>query len=144
EQRWFIGAHTNVGGGYSNDIPAQLPLNWLMAKASHHGLKFRTLNVPALTVKTAIADSYRDMFPRIFRLLFKPVFREIGRAPVVNGDKTETIINETIDKSVFERWREDESYRPNNLVNWAKQYSIDIANVKASVLANVPTTSIQD
>jgi uncharacterized protein (DUF2235 family) len=29
EQRWFIGAHANVGGGCFNDPLAQLPFNWL-------------------------------------------------------------------------------------------------------------------
>jgi hypothetical protein len=26
EQRWFVGAHANVGGGYENDLLAQIPL----------------------------------------------------------------------------------------------------------------------
>lgn len=144
EQRWFVGAHSNVGGGYSNDVLAQLPLNWLVKKASHHGLKFRALNVPSSMIETQINDSYRDMFPWCLRWLFRPVFRELGRAPVINGDQTETIINESIDKSVFERWSEDASYRPNNLTKWAERYSVDPAKMKTSVFANDPGTSIPD
>jgi hypothetical protein len=34
EQRWFVGAHANVGGGYSSDLLAQIPLRWMMKKAS--------------------------------------------------------------------------------------------------------------
>ena len=41
EQRWFIGAHGNIGGGYPSDVLAQLPLQWLMRKASSHGLAFK-------------------------------------------------------------------------------------------------------
>src|SRR5262245_2137391 len=33
EQRWFVGAHANVGGGYETDLLNQAPLRWLMKKA---------------------------------------------------------------------------------------------------------------
>jgi uncharacterized protein (DUF2235 family) len=33
EQRWFVGAHANVGGGYQTDLLAQAPLRWMMKKA---------------------------------------------------------------------------------------------------------------
>jgi uncharacterized protein (DUF2235 family) len=42
EQRWFIGAHANVGGGYQSDLLAQVPLRWMMTKASSLGLTFRS------------------------------------------------------------------------------------------------------
>ena len=38
EQRWFVGAHANVGGGYASDPLAQRPLKWLMDKAGALGL----------------------------------------------------------------------------------------------------------
>ena len=41
EQRWFVGAHANVGGGYASDPLAQRPLKWLMDKAAGLGLVFR-------------------------------------------------------------------------------------------------------
>lgn len=41
EQRWFVGAHANVGGGVDNDLLAQVPLKWLLGKAVEHGLAFR-------------------------------------------------------------------------------------------------------
>ncbi|GAB2714828.1 DUF2235 domain-containing protein [Halomonas garicola] len=39
EQRWFIGAHANVGGGYGDDPLADIPLQWMSEKASDAGLK---------------------------------------------------------------------------------------------------------
>jgi uncharacterized protein (DUF2235 family) len=33
EQRWFVGAHVNVGGGCQSDLLAQLPLRWTMRRA---------------------------------------------------------------------------------------------------------------
>ncbi|UFW92140.1 DUF2235 domain-containing protein (plasmid) [Bradyrhizobium barranii] len=61
EQRWFVGAHANVGGGYASDPLAQRPLEWLMEKAAGLGLVFRdwiTIDVSQTT--PPVADSYRD------------------------------------------------------------------------------------
>ena len=38
EQRWFVGAHSNVGGGYDSNPLAQLPLTWLLEGARNSGL----------------------------------------------------------------------------------------------------------
>ena len=38
EQRWFVGAHSNVGGGYPDNEVAQLPLRWLLDGACSEGL----------------------------------------------------------------------------------------------------------
>jgi hypothetical protein len=40
EQRWFIGAHSNIGGGYKNDPLRQLPLQWIQQKALDANLSF--------------------------------------------------------------------------------------------------------
>jgi hypothetical protein len=46
EQRWFAGAHADVGGGYENGLLAPIPLKWLMEKAVSHRLKFKdTVNI---------------------------------------------------------------------------------------------------
>lgn len=44
EQRWFVGAHANVGGGYETDLLAQAPLRWMMKKAESQGLSFRSVS----------------------------------------------------------------------------------------------------
>jgi uncharacterized protein (DUF2235 family) len=41
EQRWFIGAHSNVGGGYADNMLAQYPLAWMIEKTRACGLHFR-------------------------------------------------------------------------------------------------------
>ena len=38
EQRWFVGAHSNVGGGYQSNPLAQEPLKWLLEGARSAGL----------------------------------------------------------------------------------------------------------
>ncbi len=37
EQRWFVGAHANVGGGYADRSAGAAPLRWLMKKAEWRG-----------------------------------------------------------------------------------------------------------
>ncbi|WIY23746.1 phospholipase effector Tle1 domain-containing protein [Parasedimentitalea psychrophila] len=38
EQRWFAGAHANVGGSYGNDGIANCALHWIVDEAKTHGL----------------------------------------------------------------------------------------------------------
>lgn len=40
EQRWFVGAHANVGGGYLEDRLSIRPLEWMQEKAKALGLQF--------------------------------------------------------------------------------------------------------
>lgn len=39
EQRWFPGAHSNVGGGYARDGLANFALYWMLAEAKRAGLE---------------------------------------------------------------------------------------------------------
>jgi uncharacterized protein (DUF2235 family) len=39
-QLWFAGVHTNVGGGYPDDGLSYVTLQWIMAEARRHGLRF--------------------------------------------------------------------------------------------------------
>lgn len=47
EQRWFVGAHANVGRRCRSDLLAQRPLQWLMQKAERLGLTFRGIVEPS-------------------------------------------------------------------------------------------------
>jgi len=61
---------------------------------------------------------------------------------MVGTQATTNRINETIDASVFERWRADPAYRPGNLVDWAQRYSTDPAMLQTSVPATDPGQTI--
>ena len=39
-QVWFVGAHSNVGGGYADAGLSDIALKWMMARASSNGLQF--------------------------------------------------------------------------------------------------------
>jgi hypothetical protein len=145
EQRWFVGAHANVGGGYENDLLAQAPLRWMMQKAEAHGLSFRsevTLDGDAL--KAPIIDSYQSFIEGFYPYLSRPLYRPIGPDPDVRDNGIHTNVNETIDGSVFERWRADPKYRPVNLIEWARRKKVDPAQLQTSVRADDPRVSVPD
>jgi hypothetical protein len=74
----------------------------------------------------------------------QPIYRPIGPEPDVRENGTHTNVNETIDASVFERWRADPTYRPRNLVEWAQRKKIDPAQLQTSVRANDPSVAVPD
>jgi hypothetical protein len=141
EQRWFVGAHANVGGGYEDDLLAQIPLEWMMNKAIAHGLKFTdNVAIDGDENTCPIHDSLAEMVHGIYEVLTfgKHYYRPIGAEPLDTPEAVTTTINETIDASVFDRWRNDATYRPKNLVDWAKRRSVDPAMVKEPVRADDP------
>lgn len=145
EQRWFVGAHANVGGGYQDDLLNQAPLRWLMQKAESHGLSFRsevTLDGDAL--KAPIIDSYHSFGEGLYAIVSPALYRPIGPEPDVRENGTHTNVNETIDVSVFQRWRADPEYRPRNLVEWAQRRKVDPSQLQTSVRADDPRVSVPD
>jgi uncharacterized protein (DUF2235 family) len=145
EQRWFVGAHADVGGGYESDLLPQLPLRWIMKKASLHGLAFRyDVDLDGDALKAPVHDSYRTFMYGIYHWFSASYYRPIAEAPKVVEDGTESSVNETIDASVFARWNKDVTYRPPNLADWETRYQVDIANLTTSVLANNPAVSAPD
>ncbi len=145
EQRWFVGAHANVGGGYETDLLAQPPLRWLMKKAESQGLTFRSeVDLDGDDVTAQIKDSYKEFMYGAYSVVSRPFFRTIGAAPDVRDDGTHTNVNETIDANVFKRWRADPTYRPQNLVEWAQHKHVDPSKFESSVRADDPTVAVSD
>lgn len=144
EQRWFVGAHANVGGGYESDLLAQPPLEWMMKKASAHGLTFREdIQMWPITQNYPIIDSYGDMLGGIYRIVREKFERVIGAEAIDTEDETESTINETIDKSVFDRWHADPSYRPDGLADWARRRNVVIDNLRTSLRADDPNVVLE-
>lgn len=139
EQRWFSGAHSNIGGGYEDDLSAQLPLAWMMTKASEAGLSFRrSVDLSGDEHKEPVVDSYAQFMKGAWKFLTlgQRYHREIGRSPAnKTGGKIATI-NEVIDKSVFDRWRANPQYRPKNLVDWAERTGKVIDDLTDDVAAD--------
>jgi uncharacterized protein (DUF2235 family) len=146
EQRWFVGAHANVGGGYFSDPLAQLPFKWLERKATTLGLTFQDNFATEANAATApISDSFAEFLKGWYALLrlWIRYHRRIGMPPIDEGEGV-TSINETIDSSVFKRWRTDPIYRPRSLRRWAKTKGVDPAKIMSSVRADDPTIAVVD
>jgi uncharacterized protein (DUF2235 family) len=149
EQRWFAGAHGDVGGGGYNDLLAQVPMQWLLSKAKLHGLTFRReISIQPEAYIAPIYDSFadEDLPDDLLRIaqMGKRYYRPIDRAPEPRSTTVIHTVNETIDKSVFDRWRQDADYRPPNLIAWAEKHGVDPANIQTSVRADTPSVAVPD
>jgi hypothetical protein len=76
--------------------------------------------------------------------LGKRLCRLIGREPEKRSQTTVHTINETIDKSVFDRWRRDPAYRPENLIDWIKRHQVAILTLTTSVTTDDPSITAPD
>jgi uncharacterized protein (DUF2235 family) len=135
EQRWFVGAHADVGGGNPTTLP-EVALAWLAGKASEAGLRMTVPpSLPAAAFRGPITDSYGAFMFGIYKLLKggRDFVRTIA-APRVEKERgwVETVA-ETIDESVFDRYRADESYRPAGLAAWSHRLKVDPASIKGTV-----------
>ena len=103
EQRWFAGAHSNVGGGYADTGLSDLALKWLSQKANEAGLCYESKVYEQIKGNPwgELRNSYTPMY-----WFWWPVWR-----PVTLHKHT----NETIDESVLQRTREMYQYRPRNI-----------------------------
>jgi uncharacterized protein (DUF2235 family) len=138
EQRWFAGAHSNVGGGYQDDPLHARPLAWLQACARRLGLTFTAMVAPPVDgadYRKNVNDSYGKFMFGLYRVmrLNQRYYRPIGvRCNRVKGGWSYPI-NETLDESVFERCRRDAAYPRENLLAWAKAEGIEaLANVRGT------------
>jgi len=102
EQRWFVGSHTDVGGGYRHDgasrgpdLLPDLTLSWLQGKAMAAGLGCTEHFLPPPGAALGVPRRSYGEFMHGFYRLFSPAYdRVIG-----NG------VNETVDESVWRHAR---------------------------------------
>ncbi len=90
EEVLFAGAHTNVGGGYSDARLSSIPLSWVLGKAGESGLEIEAAEVASTTCLTAFASrraSYTEFWhkcPMLGRLVTRMGF-DRTRRPVHEG-----------------------------------------------------------
>jgi len=123
EQRWFPGAHSDVGGGCANDLP-DAPGRWLQQKAQQLGMTYTALlpTNPAIASATRVSDSYSDFMKGFYKVLKlgRRYYRPIGiQRNAVNGGWSWPV-NETLDESVFSHGNGGSGYPPQNLRDWTK------------------------
>jgi uncharacterized protein (DUF2235 family) len=141
EQRWFAGAHANVGGGYEDDTLPELPLLWMTKEAALLGLEFRREAVEAMEhnisrlcsaappvafaldgteILAPVRDSYKEFMFGIYATA-KALFSEgrFYRRMLVKEDDPGSNRGygpgQKVDESVFQKLAADPDYRPANL-----------------------------
>ena len=134
EQRWFVGAHANVGGGYASNPLAQQPLSWLLEGARDAGLicdslpkngapdkrlgprdSFMEFAKPYWTIALRAKRTYRIIDPDPEIRAERRLRRESSAFMLVN-------INEQVDPNAVEYYaRHDDVEPPPNLVEYARR-----------------------
>jgi len=148
EQRWFPGAHANVGGGYEDDTLPDRPLAWIAEEAVKRGLLFTQAGEPADVDRprcraalpeefrlrgdehlSPVRDSYADFGLGVYKAVRRRHFRPIQTRGV----------NETIDESARQKWASDARYRPYNLAH-AGRADLDeqVAFSRTSIFPGTP------
>jgi uncharacterized protein (DUF2235 family) len=134
EQRWFVGAHSNVGGGYPDNELAQIPLKWLLDGAHDAGLEcesFDSLPPPAPPMPV---DSYAAFAKPLWTYVIrgKRFYRTLGPDPEIRASRPKAdggrgpgfslrSINEHVDDSALERVCALDSYRPPNVAEYLRR-----------------------
>ncbi len=119
EQRWFIGAHANVGGGYGKDPLAGIALAWMLEKARDAQLKLKPFMAAPDAYLTNPTDSFKAFAYGLYGW-FKGIFKKgDGRfyRPYTVTQGQLRAVNVTIDDSITAKWRAQAYYRPPTLVN---------------------------
>ncbi|MGY1607550.1 DUF2235 domain-containing protein [Geodermatophilus sp. SYSU D00700] len=123
EQRWFVGAHGNIGGGGSFTPATENPLSllareWIVERAVAAGLVVDPPDAPLRGTEWngPIHDFQKTALGRLARLwpLNEPLLRPVGKT-----------VEETLDRSVLRRWDDaDPPYRPRNpgLAAWVQSH----------------------
>lgn len=127
-QRWFIGAHSNVGGGYTNNTFSLRPFEWIIegAKEAHlHLLPFPEVDDEAKRPPSSkkINDSYSGFVGLIWPhfLREKRYHRPIGRAAKVRAGYSLVTVHEDIDESVYQWLQASPTYAPPNLLSYIRR-----------------------
>jgi hypothetical protein len=85
-----------------------------------------------------------DVILNVFEQKGERYWRKIDRAPEPRPLTNIHTINESIDRSVFDRCRTNPAYRPHNLRDWAQKYGRDLTTLTTSVRADDPSTIVPD
>jgi uncharacterized protein (DUF2235 family) len=108
EQRWFIGAHSDVGGGYPDRRLSDLALGWMQEKAAAHGLGFKPERIPQPSAQNHLApcrDSWNEFMKGVYAKDHPRYFRAIGQTQFGR---------EAVDDSVKKKIQDDPNYKPQN------------------------------
>jgi uncharacterized protein (DUF2235 family) len=105
EQRWFVGVHCDVGGGYSDRALSDLSLRWMQAKALALGLDLTLVDARSDAHLGPTTDSFAQFLRGLWQRTHQRHLRRVGAT---------RFGNEVVDESVARRRQDDPTYAPRN------------------------------
>ena len=134
EQKWFLGSHSNVGGGYADEGLSDIALAWMIKQAQKRGLKFDQDYIST--------HVFPDPFGEI-RNSHTGIYKIIGHyTRTVNGQK---IPKRDIHESVLERFMEvTTDYHPLNTELSNEENMHHTPNIKAMDLTYPAEKKIEE
>jgi uncharacterized protein (DUF2235 family) len=107
EQRWFVGAHSDVGGGYPDRRLSDLTLRWMQDRAAAVGLGLTPVTLGDDNFGGTLTDSYSQFLDGVYAKIHPRYVR-----PVL----TTSFGGEILDSSIERRRRAGAlAYQPTNL-----------------------------
>jgi uncharacterized protein (DUF2235 family) len=106
EQVWFVGVHSDIGGGYPESGLSDISLCWMLTKAAECKLSFEWIptNVDVMAQIHQSYSGFYKLWPRFIRSV------DIGTQ--------DADTHESLHWSVFQRINRDNRYRPANLMDY--------------------------
>jgi uncharacterized protein (DUF2235 family) len=105
EQRWFIGAHADVGGGYPDRRLSDITLRWMQDHAASCGLALTPIAVDPSDYLGGPTDSYAQFLDGLYKDKVPPYER-----PVLST----AFGAEVLDPTINQRRTSDPTYTPLN------------------------------
>ena len=109
KQRWFIGAHGDVGGGYAPQQPlADIALTWMIEEARSVGLDVNELPATAPNYLASITPTHDEFLAGLYKRFSSPTPRPIMK--LIAHEKDLRYRNQDTDPTVAKRLVEEKSY----------------------------------
>ena len=112
EQTWFVGVHSNIGGGYASTGLSDIALQWMVDRARTCELDLN--DIPARPDEMRDPEESRTAFYKLVPAFHRPIDVHQADGPTC----------ESLHPTVVERYRADPRYRPPNLEDYFTRHPL--------------------
>jgi len=106
KQVWFVGVHSDIGGGYKESGLSDIALKWMIQQARSFGLTVEKHLKPIPEIDGKLHKTYKGCY-RLLGKYQRPM-KEYGKLD--------------LHPTVKQRYNNDPSYRPDNLEKYLQEY----------------------
>jgi hypothetical protein len=128
QQRWFAGVHSNIGGGYTEDGLANVPLRWMLKEAEAQGLALDNTFVGAYDAyyQGRKHESRSFKFRVLDRVRRRDGLRPLtGYPPEANLYVHPGVVHRLVSDPNDKRFKQLDRYRPENLRQFLVDRNVD-------------------